>query len=275
VQGNSSEASQIQVYNGNNTAGTTGSAYFYANQALTGNIFFGAFGPGVTNFPSVKGMVAGAGDLGVVASSGKFYVRTGGGTSTNERLTVTSTGLVGINETSPAGVRLNIRDTTTAQLRLTRTTSSVYTDFTTTASGYLGIQPTGSRIGINTISPATALDVLGTTRISQTIGSVFTDFSTNSSGYLAISPSGARTGIGTTSPTNTLHVNGTVRVGTLNSVNSAFVLADANGVLGKQTAFDARLLMNAYAAGGAVESEWVMYVSSPSNKEFLGNPNFT
>lgn len=220
-------------------------------------------------------MAAESGDLGNIASAGKFYVRTGGGTSANERLTITSTGIVGINETSPATARMNIRDAAAAQLRLTRTTSSVYTDFLTNSAGNLVISPTGSRVGINTTNPAQSLDLTGIFRVTHTALTVYTDFETSPAGYFSINPSGARTGIGTAGPTNTLHVNGTVRVGTLNSVNSAFVLADANGVLGKQTAFNARLLMNAYAAGSAVESEWVMYVSSPSNKEFLGNSNFT
>lgn len=64
---------------------------------------------------------------------------------------------LGVGTAGP-DARLDVLDTSGAQIRLTYTDGSVYTDFTTDSSGALAIQPTGQFVGIN-IVPSHPLDV--------------------------------------------------------------------------------------------------------------------
>jgi hypothetical protein len=63
-----------------------------------------------------------------------------------------ATGYLGINTTGPDS-RLDVRDVSNPQLRLTYTDGSVYTTFQTTSGGYLAINPSGGRLGVGTTSP--------------------------------------------------------------------------------------------------------------------------
>lgn len=81
---------------------------------------------------------------------------------------------------------------TSAQLRLTYTDGSVYTQFTTNSSGYLNIDPSGNRVGIDNSSPAGKLDILATgdhLLLTYTASTALANLSVNSSGTLNITTS--------------------------------------------------------------------------------------
>lgn len=86
-------------------------------------------------------------------------------------------------------------------------------------------QSTGGKVGIGTGTPATKLDVFGTTtqlRLSYS-GTVFSDLQTTSSGYFYLNPTGGRVGIGTNIPAVGLHSNlGQFRVSDQNSTTRFF-----------------------------------------------------
>jgi len=92
-------------------------------------------------------------------------------TNTTEAMRLSKSGFLGIGLTftndNPPLRRLDVLDNALPQLRLTQTQGTVYTDFQTTSSGYLGILPSGNRVGINTITPAQSLDVVGTAQITS------------------------------------------------------------------------------------------------------------
>lgn len=116
------------------------------------------------------------------ATSGQQWLQiiTDGGVSTLRALannaSVTSTFLTGINSSGFVGFgttgpdrRVDILDASNPQARFTYTDGSVYTDVQTNSSGYFGILPSGSRVGINNSAPTTALDVTGGGYISQSL----------------------------------------------------------------------------------------------------------
>jgi hypothetical protein len=70
----------------------------------------------------------------------------------------TLTDKVGIGINSPAKA-LEILDASAAQIRLTYTATSVYTDLQTTSDGYFYINPSGGRIGIGTNVPASTFSI--------------------------------------------------------------------------------------------------------------------
>ena len=70
-------------------------------------------------------------------------------------------GMVGIGTSTPR-IKLDVLGTSGAQLRLTYTDNSVYTDFITTSEGYLSIGPTGWNVGIGTANPDHQLHILST-----------------------------------------------------------------------------------------------------------------
>jgi len=63
---------------------------------------------------------------------------------------------VGINTSGPDR-RLDILDAANPQLRLSHTDATHYSDFQTTSSGYLYINPSGSRLGIGTLTAPNSL----------------------------------------------------------------------------------------------------------------------
>ena len=75
-----------------------------------------------------------------------------------EKMTILESGNVGIGTTSPRKLA-DFLSTSKSQLRLSYTDNSVFTDFTTNASGNLTIAPSGGNVGIGTASPAYALDM--------------------------------------------------------------------------------------------------------------------
>ncbi|MCY7410104.1 MAG: hypothetical protein LH473_07515 [Chitinophagales bacterium] len=73
------------------------------------------------------------------------------------------------DETHEPIAKLDVLSPNLSQLRLTYTYNSVFTDFTTDASGFLIINPTGDNVGIGTSasSPKRTLDVFGRARIQS------------------------------------------------------------------------------------------------------------
>jgi hypothetical protein len=90
-----------------------------------------------------------------------FAVTKHGGSSVGTELfRVQENGNVGIGTSTPRK-KLDILDSSGyAQLRLTYTDFSVYTDLTTTSDGYLAIGPTGWNVGIGTAHPDHQLHIL-------------------------------------------------------------------------------------------------------------------
>lgn len=82
------------------------------------------------------------------------------GYGSQARMMIDPAGNVGIGTTGPDR-RLDVLDASDPQLRLTHTDGSVYTDFQTVSDGYLYINPSGSRVGIGTNSPSSALHIQG------------------------------------------------------------------------------------------------------------------
>lgn len=78
----------------------------------------------------------------------------------SEQVRITSDGYVGVNTTGPDR-KLDVLDNSNPQLRLTHTDGSIYTDIQTDSSGYLIIDCTGNRTGVETSNPLTALTVNG------------------------------------------------------------------------------------------------------------------
>lgn len=89
-----------------------------------------------------------------------FSTTASGSTTLTQRMVISNSGNVGINTTGPDR-RLDILDASNPQLRLTYTDGTVYTDFQTTSSGYLYINPSGSRVGILTSAPTKDLALNG------------------------------------------------------------------------------------------------------------------
>jgi N-acetylneuraminic acid mutarotase len=65
--------------------------------------------------------------------------------------------------------KVEIFDQTGPQLRLTYGDATIYTDLQTTSSGYLYLNPSGNRVGIDTSTPTEALSVEGNVSISKNI----------------------------------------------------------------------------------------------------------
>lgn len=107
---------------------------------------------------------------------------------------VCTTSATGVGTSTPRK-QLDVLDASAAQLRLTYTDNSVYSDFTTNSSGYLTISPSGSRVGIGTANPRVLTDLLSTStqlRLTYTDNTVYTNFTTDTNGYLTVSPTGSR-----------------------------------------------------------------------------------
>ncbi len=76
-----------------------------------------------------------------------------------------TTSRVGIGRSGPVK-KLEVSDNSAAQMRLTHTNDSKFTDFHTTTDGYLIIDPSHDRIGIGTTTPTSTLALSGTLHIS-------------------------------------------------------------------------------------------------------------
>lgn len=90
------------------------------------------------------------------------------GTNGGTRATLDKEGKFGINCTP--SIKMEVLDTSAAQLRLTHTATTYVTDFQTTSTGNLVITPTGSNVGINKTPEAwlgtlTALQIGGNSSI--------------------------------------------------------------------------------------------------------------
>jgi hypothetical protein len=109
---------------------------------------------------------------------------------------------VGIGTTGPDG-KLDILSTSGPQLRLSYTDGSVYTDLQTTDDGFLYINPSQNRVGIETIDPASTLSVAG----GVTIGSTWASSYAASAGELLVQNN---VGIGVTNPAEKLEIDGNV-----------------------------------------------------------------
>gem|GEM_PF-6382751 len=88
------------------------------------------------------------------------------GTNLTERMRIAEAGNIGINTTGPDR-RLDVLDSFYPQLRLTYTNESIYTDLQTDASGYLYVNASGNRVGIENNAPGYTLDVGGDTNIAD------------------------------------------------------------------------------------------------------------
>lgn len=107
---------------------------------------------------------------------------------------VCTTSATGVGTSTPRK-QLDVLDASAAQLRLTYTDNSVYSDFTTNSSGYLVVSPSGSRVGIGTANPRVLTDFLSTStqlRLTYSDNTVYTNFTTDTNGYLTVSPTGSR-----------------------------------------------------------------------------------
>ena len=103
-------------------------------------------------------------------------------TSSTERMTIDSNGLIGINTNGPDR-RLDVLDASNPQLRLTQADGTVYSDFQMNSSGDLVVNvdgatnqlvlDNGGSVGIGNAAPVATLDITGTASISGalTIGS--------------------------------------------------------------------------------------------------------
>jgi hypothetical protein len=78
--------------------------------------------------------------------------------SVSEKVRITSDGNVGIGTTG-TDVKLEVADSSNAQLRLTHTDAIKYTDIQTDGNGYLYINPSGGRVGIRQNSPEADLHI--------------------------------------------------------------------------------------------------------------------
>ena len=121
----------------------------------------------------------GSGNLTWTAPNGTYWLLTGNsgttagtnylGTSDNvdlvfktngsERYRVLSSGNVGIHTSGPDRI-LDVLDASNPQLRLTYTDGSVYTDFQTTSSGYLYLNPSGTNVGFGTSTPSAIIGLV-------------------------------------------------------------------------------------------------------------------
>lgn len=70
--------------------------------------------------------------------------------------------------------KLEVLDVSGAQIRTTYTNASVFTDMLTNSNGYFSICPTGNRVGINTTTPTTQLDIKDTTSATTTCANILT-----------------------------------------------------------------------------------------------------
>jgi|GEM_PF-2513957 len=86
------------------------------------------------------------------------------------KMTLQNNGYVGIGTSSPVGAdrKLDILDASNPQLRLTYTDGTVYTDMQTTSSGYLYVNASGDRVGIEDSTPSYTLDVNGDIGVAAT-----------------------------------------------------------------------------------------------------------
>ncbi|MCY7408813.1 MAG: tail fiber domain-containing protein [Chitinophagales bacterium] len=120
----------------------------YSTQVEYGKIFNA--GSGANDF--IMQSSVGGGSL--------WFNTTPNGGSPITRMVISSTGKVGIGTgtTTAPSKQLEVADNSGDQLRLTYSGSTTKTDFQTNASGYLNIQPSGNRIGIN-LSPTATIDI--------------------------------------------------------------------------------------------------------------------
>src|ERR1051326_1478738 len=130
--------------------------------------------------------------------------------------------------------RLEVFDAAGApQFRITQTSGAVFTDFQTTAAGFLGILPSGQRTGIGVITPTNTLDVNGTCRIRNLANVPQTDVVvTDANGVLFREPISSITG-GFGGPCNNLPSLGNSNKGVdMNNQNFHFVGQQPNSRVG-------------------------------------------
>ena len=178
-------------------------------------------------------------------------------------LTVDSTTLVvngtsnkvGIGRTSPDKT-LEVVDNSAEQLRITHTAGSKFVDFQATSDGFLYINPSHNRVGIETNVPTAPLAVSGATHISGNVG------------------------IFTTTPEEALDVHGNARItgdlvvsGTLNARVTDFVIT-ANTLTFGDSATDT-ITFNAATAstpnGLNIDSN-TLVVDASNNRIGIGTP---
>ena len=169
---------------------------------------------------------------GIEHDSGKLYFRTGGQT---DRMTIHSSGNVGIGTTSPA-YKLDVRNSSTlfyGQTDLTDTTSIFRIRANGGSSEILEIEANGN-VGIGTATPSEKLEVNGNVQASSykisgvTVLSGSANVSLGSSGATGTISLNTHTstalyvagddnvGIGTTSPSEKLEVDGNIKIGDSN-----------------------------------------------------------
>jgi hypothetical protein len=105
------------------------------------------------------------------------------------------------------GDDVNVLDASAAQLRLTHTAGTVYSEFQTNASGHLLITATGNNTGFGgTTSPDRRVDILDNSnaqlRLTHTDGSVYADIRADGNGVLNLTPTGRYVRIPTGSTAN-------------------------------------------------------------------------
>ncbi len=105
------------------------------------------------------------------SDSDKFKIATGSSLGSNDRVTIDTSGNVGVNTTGPDR-KLDVLDASNPQVRLTYTDGSIYTDFQTDSSGYLTISPSGLRLytgaGGATSTPQSVLGYFANTTVDAT-----------------------------------------------------------------------------------------------------------
>jgi len=87
-----------------------------------------------------------------------FWTTPVGSYTPQRRMRLNNAGRLGINTDGPDR-RLDVLESSDPQLRLTQSDGADYTDFQTTSSGYLYINPSGNRVGIDESNPETNLHI--------------------------------------------------------------------------------------------------------------------
>ncbi|MBV8060870.1 MAG: hypothetical protein JO253_05015, partial [Alphaproteobacteria bacterium] len=223
-----SSTSGLRIRNG---TATSAAGMAIANDGTNG-LSFASYG---STYSAGSIFSVGAGGSGISSSGGSFGIGTGDsnnfylGTSNSPRMTIASSGRIGIGTTSPSYV-LDILSTTTNSFRVNNTssTSASTMQFTNDQNNGLGIAAYGSTYSAGSVfsigANGTGLTSTGGTFGLGTYDSNNLLLGTNNTVRMTIL-SGGNVGIGTATVANKLDVNGAASIGYINTA------APSNGLI--------------------------------------------